>query len=307
MKRIISFALIIAIAIFSASGAYATKTAIKQSGNNVTVSSNGDKATVKQNGDKVTIVSDGDTAVIESNLVKQIEQKLNDTVVNNNPDDADDADDSEVAATGDGSYHNEGAEMLDRMTPVMITSVVFGSILLIVIVILIFVYLLRRRKYRVIEKAIENNYPLPEGIFDNSKKFSSQPSPVYNPNSNSNYAVPAGNMQWRAFHSGLIVTIVGIGGILFFLTVDAEPMAAIFTIVLLIGLGKLTLTYLEQRQFTNTQYPPQQPMQPQQPVQQQQPVQPQQPQQPVQPTTPPEFNGDDAASDNQTDNNTPKA
>lgn len=101
----------------------------------------------------------------------------------------------------------------------VISSFVF--ILLIIIVALVFGYMRRRAKYKVIEKAIENNYPLPEYLFNKKSEE-----------------------QWGSLKSGIVYVAVGLGLMIAF---DDAFMSGIFLIVLIIGIGKIVVHVLDKR------------------------------------------------------------
>jgi len=204
-----------------------------------------------------------------------------------------------------------------------ISSNFFWALVAIVFLALLFYYMHRRRKYKTVDRAIMNNYPLPDEFFGKrSQRMPQQPTNVYinqvlPPQQSADPNAPQGTQQpmpgyamgsnnplnnitdWTPFKSGFTLTAVGLGLLFFFLIVGAEAVAALMLIIVFIGLGRLFTTYQEQQSMKNY-WQQQQWTQQANPNSEQwtkQPQQPQQPQQqadtnPVPPMqeTPPEFN-----------------
>lgn len=101
----------------------------------------------------------------------------------------------------------------------VISSFVF--MLLIIVAALLFGYMRRRAKYKLIEKAIENNYPLPEYLFNKKSEE-----------------------QWGSLKSGIIYVAVGLGLMFAF---DDSFMSGVFLVVLIIGIGKIAVYALNKR------------------------------------------------------------
>ena len=191
---------------------------------------------------------------------------------------------------------NRGMDLARDITRIFGISVVF-----IVFFLLLFYYLHRRRKYKTIDNAIMNNYPLPNEFFG-KRSMPQQPTTVYvnqvvPPTGAANAADgsqpapaqaassnPLKNItDWTPFKSGIRTTAWGLGLLLFFWIVGAEPIAALMLIVVFIGCGKLFTTYQEQQAMKNYWQNKQWTQQPQQPPMPAPPVQ-----------QPPVFNGDNA-------------
>ena len=162
-----------------------------------------------------------------------------------------------------------------------IMSYIMTGIAFIVLFSLFFYYLHRRRKYKMVEKAIENNYPLPGYIFGATQEA---PRVVYTPmptpppfNGNRNDAVtgtplnntgaaqqgqpyaaqmpqrPIGDhIDWHQMKGGFMTAITGLAFMLFFALTGATPLACMFTILLLMGLGKMWLNYQDQKNAIST-------------------------------------------------------
>lgn len=196
-----------------------------------------------------------------------------------------------------------------------ITRYFAWALVAIVLLALLFYYLHRRRKYKTIDNAIMNNYPLPNEFFG-KRSMPQQPTTVYvnqvlpSPAANAADgsqpapAAPAASSNplknitdWTPFKSGIRTTAWGLGLLLFFWILGAKPIAALMLIVIFIGCGKLFTTYQEQQSIKNywqnknwTQQTQQPPM-PAPPVQQP-PVFNQDNAMPPMPETPPEFNSE---------------
>lgn len=175
------------------------------------------------------------------------------------------------------------------------TAIVFTAIFAIVFLGLLFMYLHRRAKYRVMERAIENNYPLSGTILGREPRQTvvvqqAQPSFATSPVAN---AVPDGQptapeqalntdrlINVQAYKTPLTLIAVGLGGMLFFALADAMPMVGLCSILLFIGASKGVIAYLEQRNaaYLQQQFRASQQQQPDSP-QQQQPARPESPQQ----------------------------
>lgn len=247
-------------------------------------------------------IRDGDTYVRVSKalLGKEISRLLNDTVIslkvadNRNPDAvaADSVNAAENAADvvvedSDGTEFNDEyyleQERRIQETVIDIVRMCVVGIVLVVFVALFFHYLHRRRKYRMVERAISANYPLPEGLFGASAQSQPQtiyinqipgtPVPPQTPDTAE--SAPSGMqmlsrpnaINWRAFKGAFVWSIIGIGVMLFFGAAGADPMVAIGAILLLVGLAKGFLCYQDQRNgylMTGMPMPPQQPVSPMQ-------------------------------------------
>ena len=261
--------------------------------NSTTIIVNGDTTTVRQNGDTTLVATAGETAAA---VGEAINEALDDTVF------------------VEGDY--EGAGLDEESKELMwegmrlariITIIIVAGIIFITFLAMLFYYLNRRRKYRMIERAIESGYQLPPELLGGRAvqhqniyvtppaqpaQQAAQPQtdgavPVGVPQ-----GIPVGQplTQWQTYRGGIVTSIVGFSLMLFFLAAGATPMVALMSIILFIGLAKVFFTYQEQRNITtiyhNAMQQPQQ--QPQQPAPQQPaPQQPAQPAQPVQPTPPP--------------------
>lgn len=198
-------------------------------------------------------------------------------------------------------------------------------IMVVVFLSLLFYLLHRRAKYRVIEKAIENNYPLPPSLGgtptykqapqrpDAWRNYAPQQQPQPQPQQPQPQAQPQpqqppyqqgmnapmqSNMPYRvnymAYKKSFVLVTVGLMAAMFFESAGASPMVCLSMIVVLLGLGKGFVIYKEQKQdqdYWQWQMQQQQPQPPYAPQQQPQPQAPQQPQAEQKPATeqPPVF------------------
>ncbi len=92
-----------------------------------------------------------------------------------------------------------------------------------------FIYRKRTYRYRIIEKAIENNIPIPESILTD---WESQNK---------------GNEKSSQLQSALVWIAWGLGIIIFFLICGLYEMAGISSIPLLVGMAKLITYFIERR------------------------------------------------------------
>ena len=189
-------------------------------------------------------------------------------------------------------------------------------IMVVVFLSLLFYLLHRRAKYRVIEKAIENNYPLPPSLGgtptykqapqrpDAWRNYAPQQQPQPQPQQPQPQAQPQAqpqsqqslyqqgmnapmqpNMPYRvnymAYKKSFVLVCVGFMMAMFFESAGASPMVCLSMIVVLLGLGKGFVIYKEQKQDQDYWQWQMQQQQPQPPYASQQPQpQPQAPQQP---------------------------
>lgn len=238
-------------------------------------------------GDTATIIDGTDTVVITSKvagLVEKIAQSnilehLDDTIVDNNKDY--DYNYEEQASNRDETFISVNAIWSGVARKIVVYTIV--ATVLIIFFVLFFRHANRRRKYKVLEKAIENNYPLPEGIFSdkgNKTVYVQQPAygpaqPAQAPNatqstvegtpvpppyrSYDNLGATADKgatkqhfnpmneqFNWHALR-GVGATAAGLGGIVFGLATGAEPLIGIFCIPLFIGGFKMFASYMDQR------------------------------------------------------------
>lgn len=265
-----------------------------------------------------TIIIDGQDTVRfmgVNALTQKITSLLDDTIVNLN-EDGEEADVDVDNAFQTGEYIT--AKIAN--TTENIAESFFIAVVFIVALSLLFYYLHRRRKYKMVEKAIENNYPLPGYILGAKQEparnvymgttppppmqgtplATGTPSPLNADNisegaPSQSQGVPQGqqpqyqvppmmisdHINWSQMKDGFTTAAVGVGLMLFFTVVGAPRLACIFIILILLGVGKMWVNYQDQKNAIDWARR-QQTWYGQQP--------PMQPQRPVQPQQPPVFN-----------------
>ena len=120
------------------------------------------KANINRSGDTTTIVMNGDTVrVTDGEVKKTISKAINDTLWSEKAETADDETYNYMALDNDARLKE--ASMWSSTVKQISISMCF-CIMVVVFLSLLFYLLHRRAKYRVIEKAIENNYPLPPSL-----------------------------------------------------------------------------------------------------------------------------------------------
>lgn len=266
----------------------------------VTAGAQSKALTFVTSGDSVSVVRGGDTVLVvdRAGVEASINDFLGDTLLA--------ADDAYRTRTDSEYYLNERMTIDGgmRLARNIVAMLALGTIV-IVFLALLFAYLNRRRKYKMVEKAIENNYPLPAELLggrtvQQHNIYVTQPAAAPQAPAVQGVPQPAATQpaatqtravtNWAAYKGGFITAAVGLGLMLFFAAAGATPMVALMSIILFVGLGKMFLVYQEQRNgvwMVNrqvTQQPPQQ--QPQQPQPTQVPPQPVTREQPQ----PPYFN-----------------
>lgn len=121
------------------------------------------KANINRSGDTTTIVMNGDTVrVTDGEVKKTISKAINDTLWSEKAETADDDETYNYMALDNDARLKEASMWSSTVKQISI-SMCF-CIMVVVFLSLLFYLLHRRAKYRVIEKAIENNYPLPPSL-----------------------------------------------------------------------------------------------------------------------------------------------
>ena len=252
-----------------------------------------------------TIIIDGQDTVRfmgVNALTQKITSLLDDTIVNLNEDGEEaDVDVDNALRTGE-NITNKMADTAENISQAFFVAVVF-----IVAFSLLFYYLHRRRKYKMVEKAIENNYPLPGYLFGakqepprptymgtptplpmnattpppfNADHIAAGQQPIQGDTSQGTqprYQMPPimvpDHINWSQMKDGFTIAAVGIGLMLFFAVVGATRLACIFIILVLIGAGRMWVNYQDQKNAIDwarrqqAWYGQQPSMQPQQPQQ----------------------------------------
>lgn len=266
------------------------------------------KANINRSGDTTTIVMNGDTVrVTDGEVKKTISKAINDTLWSEKAETADDDETYNYMALDNDARLKEASMWSSTVKQISI-SMCF-CIMVVVFLSLLFYLLHRRAKYRVIEKAIENNYPLPPSLGgtptykqapqrpDAWRNYApqqqpqpqpqpqpqAQPQPQQPPYQQGMNAPMQPNMPYRvnymAYKKSFVLVCVGLMAAMFFESAGASPMVCLSMIVVLLGLGKGFVIYKEQKQDQDywqwqmqQQQPQQVPQQPQQNAEQQPPV-----------------------------------
>lgn len=255
------------------------------------------KANINRSGDTTTIVMNGDTVrVTDGEVKKTISKAINDTLWSEKAETADDDETYNYMALDNDTRLKEVSMWSSTVKQISI-SMCF-CIMVVVFLSLLFYLLHRRAKYRVIEKAIENNYPLPPSLGgtptykqapqrpDAWRNYApqqqpqpqpqAQPQPQQSPYQQGMNAPMQPNMPYRvnymAYKKSFVLVTVGLMAAMFFESAGASPMVCLSMIVVLLGLGKGFVIYKEQKQDQDywqwqmqqqQQQPPYAPQQPQ--------------------------------------------
>ena len=126
-------------------------------------------------------------------------------------------------------YSNPIGDLFESLIP--LSAIIMPFLMVCVVVAITFWHTTKRRrmKYDMVEKAIERNYQLPEYV------FYEQPKPV---------------SQTATLRSACTIIAVGVGVTLFFIINGDMEVAALCSMIFLIGLGKLVV-YLVERKNNN--------------------------------------------------------
>lgn len=230
------------------------------------------KANINRSGDTTTIVMNGDTVrVTDGEVKKSISKAINDTLWSEKAENEDDETYNYMAIDNDARLKE--ASMWSSTVKQISISMCF-CIMVVVFMSLLFYLLHRRAKYRVIEKAIENNYPLPPSLGgtptykqapqrpDAWRNYApqqqpqaqpqAQPQPQQPPYQQGMNAPMQPNMPYRvnymAYKKSFVLVTVGLMAAMFFESAGASPMVCLSMIVVLLGLGKGFVIYKEQKQ-----------------------------------------------------------
>lgn len=191
----------------------------------------------------------------KSNDIKsKIDKRLDDTIINGKAIRDQYKSNNELIAYQNNRF-NEEKELIEECL-IFIEKLgkgVLAFFAILTILIFIGVYLNRRQKYKIIEKAIENNYPLPPGfISKNVRPTSTTVQHIhYSPTQAQSGNIPAGSNKtvkefkvtdWATFQSGIKWCAWGLAFMIFFLLVEA-PIWVFAIIPIITGIGKLYTAY----------------------------------------------------------------
>lgn len=191
-----------------------------------------------------------------NNVREYVDSRLNDTIINgkaikeerNNNDYV-----SDYINRQNNHYEHEQA-MMDKALNILDKAgkgiTVFVAVIIIIIALCI--YFNRRQKYKIIQKAIENNYPLPPGFFGkNTHTAATTVQHIHYTTNQAQHGIPADSKKviktfnvsdWATFKSGIKYCAWGIAFTWFFLLVDA-PIWVFFLVPIIIGVSKLFTAY----------------------------------------------------------------
>lgn len=233
---------------------------------------------VKRSGDTTLLITpNADTVLLVdgNTLTQKLKSALDDTIYS----DGAEATESQISSGQEAVISQADNDRLFFSSMVKhVCRMVFSTIFLIVLVMSLFSYLRRRAKYKMIEKAIENNYPLPGSLLGSQpvapapQSCGSQPANLWEQPQPATLQQPiaAKSFSWHAFKGSVTLVIVGFALVMFFLGVGSPEMAFLCSAILLFGLAKGFFIYQEQRNAMPPAVPPMPPaQQPQQSTQQQ--------------------------------------
>ena len=208
-------------------------------------------------GDTMIVVDGGDTTSITGAQAKQkLAKILDDTVVGKRSGQVVATDDDDDKVTLDGAEYrilkrqadiNEANRDREQMWCVIGVVLILSLLVLAIgISCIVAAYKNRRNRYHMIEKAIENNYQLPDREVVSvmyQQPMTAQPAQNGMPAQNLGF----NGINWNLFYRSVVIIIVGFALVLFFALAGAEQMAALASIVLFVGLGKAFIIYQNQR------------------------------------------------------------
>lgn len=208
-------------------------------------------------GDTMIVIDGDDTTSVTGAQAKQkLAKVLDDTVVGKRSEQAVATDDDDDKVTLDGAEYrilkrqadiNEANRDREQMRCVIGVVLVLSMLVLIIAMsFIVAAYKNRRNRYHMIEKAIENNYQLPDREVVSvmyQQPMAAQPSQNGMPSQSLGF----NGINWNLFYRSFVIIIVGFALVLFFALAGAEQMAALASIVLFVGLGKAFIIYQNQR------------------------------------------------------------
>ena len=204
-------------------------------------------------GDTMIVVDGDDTTSITGAQARQkLAKVLDDTVVGKRSEQALTADDDDDTVTLDRADYlmlKQRSDNYDRDELQCVIGVVLVLSMLVLIIAMsciVAAYKNRRNRYHMIEKAIENNYQLPDREVVSvmyQQPMTAQPAQNGMPAQNLGF----NGINWNLFYRSFVIIIVGFALVLFFALAGAEQMAALASIVLFVGLGKAFIIYQNQR------------------------------------------------------------
>lgn len=203
--------------------------------------------TVVSDKDTVSIKAEGDRGMIVTR-VKRIDRALDDTLLNLQGDGRD------MVDADDNDFDSHKGIMYEGMnTARLIVALLVNGLVAIVALCLLFYYIHRRRRYKVIERAIAANYQLPPEFFG-GRAYRQRAEAAASPRATPRQAPQAASIvdlrdtDLRTMRSGFTLIAVGLGLVLFFAIAGAAAMAGLMSAIVFLGLGKVAIAYQQQRQ-----------------------------------------------------------
>lgn len=203
--------------------------------------------TVVSDKDTVSIKAEGDRGLIVTR-VKRIDRALDDTLLNLQDGGRDIVDTDEADFDSQKDFVFEGM----NTARLIVALLVFGLVAIVGLSLLFF-YIHRRRRYKVIERAIAANYQLPPEFFG-GKAYRQRAEAAASPRATPRQAPQAASIvdlrdtDLRTMRSGFTLIAVGLGLVLFFAIAGAAAMAGLMSAIVFLGLGKVAIAYQQQRQ-----------------------------------------------------------
>lgn len=197
-----------------------------------------------------------------NNVRAYVDERLNDTILNGK-EIKQRRNSYDYAERYNNRVDNEW-EMIDKSFSFAEKSMKGLTIFLIILICIIFlgIYLNRRQKYKIIEKAIENNYPLPPGFLGKNARptsttiqhihYTQEQGKQGKDTIGSKKIIKEFNVtDWANFRSGIKWCAWGLAFMLFFIIEEAS--AWVFAIIpITIGAGKLYTAYQIQQADKNS-------------------------------------------------------
>lgn len=231
---------------------------------------------VKISGDSITLTNGTDTLHVAASkaIIDKVLADFNTPLIEDNTDDDAIFDSDESSSTPASYYENERDKRRNNYRIVsLVMSIVCFTIVGIVFFCVLFFFLNRRRKYEMIERAIENNYPLPASITgvypqatgtyqtNATQGAPNIPGTEGQPNSSANYSQPypyqqaplaysqnvPGQYNLAMFKSCICWLVVGLIGTLISICGHNEFFVIIFLIPFTIGVVKALSEFFNQR------------------------------------------------------------
>ena len=229
MAKKLFFLVIMALTLLTAGAQQSADTTLNVSDGSNHVTMVGDTLLATDGTDTVRVVG-ADWAALVKGL-------LSDTVINRSHDDS----------------YDKDYLIVTRMANVARLAVMWIGLVLLVLIIAVVYYKNRRNKYRMIEKAIDNNYQLPPELLGQLPQQVQQPAavtpPPFTAGSQATGMPPVPNVL-PSYDGAVKLIAIGAAVMLFFAVLDVTPMVALSAIPLFLGIGKAFLTWQARQDLT---------------------------------------------------------